>query len=463
MKNGAICFARIVTAVTVVACSVAMADEVRCPIGASVLEQTAFWQSKIDATSASGGGRVTVPDGIHTVANLALKNDVELYLAPGCVLQGSTNRLDYGYDVKVKGSSRPMAVLVAVGATNIAVCGKGTVDGRGELYDRVLERGTGRYPKKMRSGWGCVRFFDCSRVRIEGVTLRNPVTWTCFLRRCEEVTLRGVTVRAHCNWNNDGIDLEVRRALVENCDIDAEDDALVFKTMDAGWETGDVEVRGCTLSSCASSLKFGTETKGGFRRYSIHGCRILARTPPGVAYGPRMDKRDLGRTKTPSGASGSGGIVVAMVDGGQLEDVNISDIEIGPGIEVPIFVRLGRRNPPKAYGETFLRNVTISDVRMTAPAASRVASSITGVPGLNVENVMLRNVSLISPGGGTDQEAKESVREAESSYPSAVGTFKIPLPAYGLFVRHAQGVSIENFSCRLMSPDARPERKVVED
>ena len=71
--------------------------------------------------------------------------------------------------------------------------------------------------------------------------------------------------------------------------------------------------------------------------------------------------------------------------------------------------------------------------------------------------------SLISPGGGTDQEAKESVREAESSYPSAVGTFKIPLPAYGLFVRHAQGVSIENFSCRLMSPDARPERKVVED
>ena len=176
-----------------------------------------------------------------------------------------------------------------------------------------------------------------------------------------------------------------------------------------------------------------------------------------------MDKRDLGRTKTPSGASGSGGIVVAMVDGGQLEDINISDIEIGPGIEVPIFVRLGRRNPPKAYGETFLRNVTISDVRMTAPAASRVASSITGVPGLNVENVMLRNVSLISPGGGTDQEAKESVREAESSYPSAVGTFKIPLPAYGLFVRHAQGVSIENFSCRLMSPDARPERKVVED
>ena len=415
-------------------------------------------QAEIDRISAAGGGKVTVPAGTHTVANLKLKNGVELHIPEGCVLQGSTNRLDYGYPDQVRGLPlrKPTGVVLALGVTNAAITGSGTIDGRGGFYDRVLERGKGRYPRKMRGGWGCVRAFDCKGLRIEGVRMVNPVTWTCFLRQCEDVVIRKVTIRAHCNWNNDGLDLEVRRALIEDCDIDSEDDALVFKTMDAGWESGDVKVRNCILSSSASCLKFGTETKGAFRRYDIRDCKILARTPPGIAYGPRSDKVDYGRTTTPEGAAASGGIVVAMVDGGQLEDVRISDIEFGAGVQVPIFVRLGRRREPSFFSETYHRNVTIENVRMTAPAASRIANSITGVPGLEVDGVTLRNVHLICPGGGTVADTKIPVREAERLYPSAVATFKGVLPAYGFFVRHARNVKFENVAYRLMSPDGRP-------
>jgi len=421
--------------------------------------ETALWQAKIDAVSRTGGGRVVVPPGVHTVANLTLKDGVELHLEAGAVLQGSTNGLDYGYPDEVRGlpSSQPTAVVRAIGATNVAVTGSGVIDGRGQLYDRVLEMGKGRYPKKLRGGWGCLRFYESKGVRVEGVTLKDPVTWTCWLHRCEDVTLRGVTVRAHANWNNDGIDLQVRNALVENCDIDSEDDALVFKTVDAGWESTNVTVRGCVLSSCASFLKFGTETKGAFRHYDISDCRLLARLPSGIRYGKEAREPDYGRTTTAAGAAGSGGIVVAMVDGGQLEDVRIRGIEIGEGVAVPLFVRLGRRNPAKAYPVSYLRNVTIEDVRMTAPAASRVASSVTGVPGMDVTDVTLRNVSLVSPGGGTAKEAAASVREAETLYPSAISTFKSVLPAYGLFTRHTQGLKLENVTCRTLAPDARPE------
>jgi hypothetical protein len=145
-----------------------------------------------------------------------------------------------------------------------------------------------------------------------------------------------------------------------------------------------------------------------------------------------------------------------MVDGGQLEDVRISDIEFGAGVQVPIFVRLGRRREPSFFSETYLRNVTIENVRMTAPAASRIANSITGVPGLEVDGVTLRNVHLICPGGGTVADTKIPVREAERLYPSAVATFKGVLPAYGFFVRHARNVKFENVAYRLMSPDGRP-------
>lgn len=423
----------------------------------AVAFDTARLQSMIDETSAKGGGRVIVPSGTHVVANLALKNGVDLHLEKGCVLAGSTNRLDYGYPDEVKGlpSSRPTGVVIAVGVTNVALTGEGTIDGRGKLYDRVLEHGKGQYPKKMRGGWGCFRGLDCKGVRIEGVTMRDPVTWTCFLRRCEDVVLRKVSVRAHANWNNDGIDLEVRNALIEDCDVDSEDDALVFKTMDAGWESGNVKVRNCTLSSSASFLKFGTETKGAFRNYDISDCRLLARMKPGVNVRPSGSKVDFGRTIPPDEPCGSGGIVVAMVDGGQLENVTIRDIEIGAGVMVPIFVRLGSRTAPKAFRETYLRNVTIENVRATVPSASRVASSVTGIPGLPVENVTLRNISLLSPGGGTEAEAKATVREAEKLYPSAVATFKSVLPAYGLFVRHAKGVRVESFTSVSQTPDAR--------
>lgn len=423
---------------------------------------TAMLQARLDAVAASGGGRVSVAPGIYTVANLALRNGVELHLEKGCVLQASTNRLDYGYPDDVRGlpSTKPTGVVIAVGVTNAALTGFGVLDGRGTCYDRVLERGKGQYPVKMRGGWGCFRALDCRGLKIDGVTMRDPVTWTCFLRRCEDVTIRGLTIRAHANWNNDGLDLQVRRAVIADCDIDSEDDALVFKTVDDGWETGQVEVRDSVFSSSASFIKFGTETKGAFRDYEIHHCRILAREPARVNTRRSAEKdRQMGIVPAGNGAMGSGGIVVAMVDGGQLERVRLHDIEIGAGVQVPIFVRLGRRRAPKAFDRTYLRDVTLENITMTAPAASRVASSVTGVPGLEAENVTLRNISFILPGGGTPTEAAATVREAETSYPSAIATFKGVLPAHGLFTRHVKNFKAENITCRLLSPDARPAEK----
>ena len=50
------------------------------------LNETAMWQEMIDAASAAGGGCVTIPAGVHPVAELELKSNVILELAEGARL-----------------------------------------------------------------------------------------------------------------------------------------------------------------------------------------------------------------------------------------------------------------------------------------------------------------------------------------------------------------------------------------
>ena len=94
---------------------------------------------------------------------------------------------------------------------------------------------------------------------------------------------------------------------------------------------------------------------------------------------------------------------------------------------------------------------------MTAPASSAVACSITGVPGLRPQNIVLRNLDLVFPGGGTAAMASGVPDERERSFPMPT-MFRVALPAYGLYVRHADGVRLENVKMRLApgAEDARP-------
>ena len=67
-------------------------------LGASPSENRAAIQREIDAASAAGGGRVTIPAGIWPTGSIELKSGVELHLAKGAVLKGSTKQADYNAD-----------------------------------------------------------------------------------------------------------------------------------------------------------------------------------------------------------------------------------------------------------------------------------------------------------------------------------------------------------------------------
>jgi len=135
----------------------------------------------------------------------------------------------------------------------------------------------------------------------------------------------------------------------------------------------------------------------------------------------------------------------------------------------PISLRLGgylglRNERKESLPIGILRNIRFSNIQATvsdnayplptkfrpSPARRNHASIFTGVPGYWVENIVLSGVHITFPGGGGREDARRSVPELRDHYPEyhMFGT----LPAYGIYVRHAKGLTLENVTLELETP-----------
>jgi hypothetical protein len=138
-----------------------------------------------------------------------------------------------------------------------------------------------------------------------------------------------------------------------------------------------------------------------------------------------------------------------------MDQINISHINM-TGIQTPLFIKLGdrnRRNPDTMHLPSVIRNITISDVN--AVSVSKMSSSITGFPGSYVQNVRLSNISFISPGGGNAGDTVRAVPENKGQYPEN-RMFGYSLPAYGLYIRHATQITLQNVVLGFSAADVRP-------
>lgn len=431
---------------------------------------TASLQSAIDATSASGGGIVRLPRGRFLTDGIRLKDNVTLDIPAGCVLVASTNLSAYAEQtvnyVAPDSSKSCKAFICAENAANVAITGKGAIIGSG-CYFAVGCAVRGR-PRLL-------RFIDCRNVRLEGVSLLAPATWSCHFMRCDGVVVSGVKIESHANYNNDGLDIEARNVLVEDCDIDVEDDAVCFKSDTPDFVVENCEVRNCRISSNSNFIKFGTTSAGTYRKIDVHDCEVSCKTPSGFTdwryweWRPGAGGGGIPGVRTAK--CGLAGIALEVVDGGVMEDVSVRNIEIGAGVQTPILIRHGRRHESAVKGRpSVMRNILIENVRAVAPAESLIACSITGVPGLRPHNIVLRNVDLLFPGdveppfpGGREVSEKfDSVPEVEGSYPEN-RMFGTILPAWGIYVRHVDGIAFENVHLKLANPDRREHAVVAVD
>ncbi|RYE26230.1 MAG: polygalacturonase [Sphingobacteriaceae bacterium] len=400
----------------------------------------------VDACNKHGGGRVIIPAGSYKSGTITLKNNVELYLSRGAILYASTQQVDFPRQRQPDYRSQKdpggwYALIYAENAFNIGICGNGTIDGQGALQKIRPELPGGDLDGRPRN----ILLISCKKVNIENITMLNAGIWNQHYLNCEDVKVTGITVFNHCNRNNDGIDIDgCRRFVLSNSIIDSDDDGVVLKSTGlAGCE--DVIINNCVVSSFTNALKCGTESTGGFKNIVFSNCTVK----------PSISKVASVFKAPPHGITG---ISLEIVDGGIMDGVVVNNIVID-GTECPIYVRLANRArkhqveaPMPLYGQ--MKNIQLSNI--TAYHTGNYSSSITGISGSRIENMVLHNIRLVNKGGlkpGEYLSDNSKVKEDEKGYPEPT-TWK-NLPSYGLFIRHVDQISITSTSLGSEQPDPR--------
>lgn len=377
-------------------------------------------QKAIDHCADTGGGVVTVPEGLYLTNTVFLRNHVNLHIQRGAVLLGSTDPKAF-----------TQAVVYAEGIQNAAITGQGTIDGQG--FKKYYPTSGPRHNN--------IRLHQCKNITVQDVTLINSSNWVFRILQCDGVIVRGVRIYSFTNENNDGIDIDGKNITISDCIIDCDDDAVCLKSDDSEYLVENVSISNCVIASNCNAIKFGTASHCGFKNITISNCVVRR---PSESVHRKWSERIQGVTSDDTVISG---IALEVVDGGFMDQIAISNISM-TGVQTPLFIRLGNRR-----GRGTLKNVVISNIMATNE--SLITSSITGIPGSYVENVKVSDIILQYKGTGTIKEAIEPVPEKEGSYPEN-RMFGYSLPAYGLYVRHVRELTVENFTFKLLHPDARP-------
>ncbi len=413
-------------------------------------------QLAIDKCYNNGGGEVIVPAGVFYTGTIILKSNVYLHLMPGSVLQGSYHPEDYPshtiLEAKKYGTITHnglyvewmKAIVIADNAQYTGIKGEGTIKGAGE--GQAFQLGLNKDGKPMN-----IFFIGCSNVLLAGITVLNSAQVTISISGCEKVNINGLYVRTLVNWNCDGIDVDAKDVTVSNCIIDSEDDALCFKSEYLHKFCENITVTNCTVSSICNGIKFGTGSRTGFRNFTIDNCVIKT----GSFNGYRHWKMTPDIVYQPDSNSVNTGIVIACVDGGVMENINISNI-VMTDVLSPIMIRIGRRfvspdNKPSVMRHIRIRNI-IAESRTIIPCI------IAGLADSKIEDVQLSNIRIYIPISVTKDSLKvfpSLIPEAEKSYPEN-RMFGTKLPGSGFYLRHVSGVTFDDVSINYTSPDPRP-------
>ena len=402
---------------------------------------TELMQQAIDACSMKKA-TVIVPKGRYSIRPIFLRSNMTLKLEEGAQLLGSRTIQDYRDAFPEAGAIETSALVFGKNIENVKVIGPGLIDGRGTAPDFQFGNSKGDRPKVL-------HFVNCKDVVVENVTLQNSAFWTAHFLLCDGVKIKGVKIYSHSNWNNDGLDIDSRNVEIEDCYIDCDDDGICMKS-DRGIFVENVTVKNCTIRTNCNAIKLGTAGKTGFKNITYTDCVIEKASEDNFRKHYESDKLAWCGI-TLQGPSTISGIALESVNGGVLDGVTISNIQM-KDVHTAIFLRLGKREGSAKMSE--LKNVVISDIKATC--VSKVASSIVGVPGGIIDNVLIKNVEITLPAGGTINDANASIPEMIDAYPES-NMFGKALPAYGFYVRHANNVKFENVKFNLTGADVRPD------
>ena len=362
---------------------------------------TTSFQRAIDSCTAAGGGTVRVPPGDYTVGMIELKDNVTLDLDAGATLFLSQDNTQFPRGRR--------AMIFAENARNVAVTGRGTLDGlaqyvftemRGvdpEIADEIaIARAAGVDMRRYyRTGVQTYMFIlnGCHNVLLRDISIVHSPLWNVRLNDCDRVQVRGLYIYSDLEKgvNADGIDIvSSRNVIISDSVIETADDAIVLKTMSRDGRpaqpTENVTVTNCVLTSSSTALMIGTETEADIRHVLFTNCVI------------RNSNKGFG---------------INVQDGAVVSDVIYRGLTIETSrrhwnwwgsAEMCKFV-LKKRTPTSRLGS--IHDIAVVDVI----AHARGTSTIVGHPDQRIERLRMTGIELhMLPENAVDKRATDAMR-----------------------------------------------------
>ena len=313
-------------------------------------------QKAIDQCSKKGGGKVIVPAGQKFLTGaITLKSGVNLVVEEGAVLEFAFEPELYPIvETSWEGLEcfNLSPCVYAFGAKDIAITGKGTIDGGGsndtwwpwngnprfgwkegmisqriESRPRLLKNGEDGIPMYNEKGerspervFGpkdglrpqLVSFNKCEGILLEDVTLLRSPFWVIHPLHSTDITVRRVKM-INDGPNGDGCDPECcDRVLIEDCFFNTGDDCIAIKSgrnrdgRERNMPSKNIIIRNCEMKNGHGGVVIGSEISGGCQNVFAHDC---------VMDSPELERVLRIKTNT--------------CRGGIIENINMKDIKVG--------------------------------------------------------------------------------------------------------------------------------------
>jgi hypothetical protein len=370
----------------------------------------------IAACADAGGGQVLVPPGRYLSGTIHLRSHLTLYLAAGATLVGTTNLALYqppevpSFMPEARWGKWHRGLIVGENAEDVTIAGPGVLDGN-RVFDPAGE-------ERMR-GPHTITFAGCRRFTLRDLSIIDAANYAVFFQASDEVDIRNVTITG--GW--DGVHFRGAPARwchhvnIIGCRFYTGDDAIAGRYWD------DVLISGCVVNSSCNGIRL----IGPATRLIVDHC---------LFYGPGLrPHRSSARSNMLSGIILQPGAWDRTE--GLLDDVLLANNTMC-NVASPVTLWTKPGNP--------VNRVTVAG--LTATGVYRSALSVESWSDAPITNVVVRGASIEFSGGGKAEQGGEQVKGPRVDCR--------PLPAWGVYARNVERLTLEDVRLSLASDDLRP-------
>ncbi len=346
-------------------------------LGDDKTDNTKAIQSAIDAAVSAGGGQVVIPKGVYLCGPIQFGNNLNLHFDSGSILKMLP------IDKYPGGTTDGTSFISAAGLHDIAITGKGTIDGQGSPWWKFAKTEDAKRPRM-------IAFKDCDKILLDEVKLLNsPMFHIAIGGKTSNVTVQNVTVQApsskdpvNPSHNTDACDVTGHKILIKNCDISVGDDNYT-----CGGGTSDVLITNCRYGY-GHGLSIGSYTKGGVSNITVENC-TFNNTESGIRIKTDRDRGGLVENMTYRNLKMTNvGIPILIYESYTSKDKTFKNLQkITPDVAATY-------PPAEVTPKTpIYRNFTFQNITATVEKGKR-AGLIWGLPESNIENIFMQNVNI---------------------------------------------------------------------